>query len=86
MATGVDVGVQDIAERICDSLGKPRSLITHVADRAGSGRPPHRLQRARWPSSSAGGRAVGLDEGLERTIRWYAENPAWWAAHVAAIS
>jgi len=29
---------------------------------------------------------IGFDEGLERTIRWYADNPAWWAAHVAAIS
>ena len=35
VATGVDVDVQSIAERICDSLGKPRSLITHVADRPG---------------------------------------------------
>ena len=35
VATGVDVDVQSIAERICDSLGKPRSLITHVPDRPG---------------------------------------------------
>src|SRR3954465_15780907 len=33
VATGVDVDVQSIAERICESLGKPRSLITHVPDR-----------------------------------------------------
>ena len=35
VATGVDVDVQSIAERICDSLGKPRSLIAHVPDRPG---------------------------------------------------
>ena len=35
VATGVDVDVQSIAERICDSLGKPRSLIAYVPDRPG---------------------------------------------------
>ena len=45
VATGVDVDVQSIAERICDSLGKPRSLITYVAGPARAGRPPHRLDR-----------------------------------------
>lgn len=27
---------------------------------------------------------VALDEGLERTVRWYLNNEAWWAALVAA--
>ena len=57
VATGVDVDVQSIAERICDSLGKPRSLIALRADRPGPGRPPHRLDRQGGRAASAGARA-----------------------------
>src|SRR3954453_12744531 len=32
VATGVDIDALTIAERICDALGKPRSLIRHVPD------------------------------------------------------
>ena len=85
VATGVDVDVQSIAERICDSLGKPRSLIAHVPDRPGQ--VDRHIGSTGKTAECVGWRArIGFDEGLERTIRWYADNPAWWAAHVAAIS
>ncbi|MDX6628958.1 MAG: dTDP-glucose 4,6-dehydratase, partial [Gaiellales bacterium] len=84
VATGVDVDVQSIAERICDSLGKPRSLIAHVPDRPGQ--VDRHIGSTDKAAELVGWRArIGFDEGLERTIRWYADNPAWWAAHVAAI-
>ena len=85
VATGVDVDVQSIAERICDSLGKPRSLIAHVPDRPGQ--VDRHIGSTGKTAECVGWRArIGFDEGLERTIRWYADNPAWWAAHVAAIT
>jgi dTDP-glucose 4,6-dehydratase len=85
VATGVDVDVQSIAERICDSLGKPRSLIAHVPDRPGQ--VDRHIGSTAKTDEFVGWRArIGFDEGLERTIRWYADNPAWWAAHVAALS
>src|ERR671920_1191514 len=33
VATGVDIAVEDIADKVLDVLGKPRSLRTHVAER-----------------------------------------------------
>ena len=30
--------------------------------------------------------AVGFDEGLELTVRWYVERPGWWQALMAAES
>jgi len=85
VATGVDVDVQSIAERICDSLGKPRSLIAHVPDRPGQ--VDRHIGSTDKAAECVGWRArIGFDEGLERTIRWYADNPAWWATHVAALS
>ena len=85
VATGVDVDVQSIAERICDSLGKPRSLIAHVPtaparSTATSARP------ARRPSASAGARASASTRASSARSAGTRDNPAWWAAHVAAIS
>jgi dTDP-glucose 4,6-dehydratase len=83
VATGVDVPVLEIAERILDALGKPRSLINFVDDR------PGQVDRHIGSTDKAerllGFRAsVDFDTGLERTIAWYRENTAWWAAHSSA--
>jgi dTDP-glucose 4,6-dehydratase len=85
VATGVDVSVLEIAERILDALGKPRSLIRFIDDR------PGQVDRHIGSTDKAARlfdfRAqVGFDEGLERTIAWYRENPAWWAPHAAAAT
>ena len=81
VATGVDVSVNEIARRICDIIGKPYSLIRPVADR------PGQVDRHIGSTSKAerllGFRAqIGFDEGLERTIAWYRDNPAWWESPV----
>lgn len=68
----------DIVRFICRELGKPESLITHVADRKG-----HDLRYAvaatkihnelGWlPQTS-------FTAGLQRTIQWYVKNKKWWA-------
>ena len=76
----------DVVHRICDVLdqmrpraGKPsrRELITYVTDRPGHD------QRYAIDSSKIerelGWRAVvGFDEGIERTVAWYLDNPGWW--------
>ena len=85
VATGVDIGVQAIAESICDALGKPRSLITHVDDR------PGQVDR-HIGSTGKADRLLGFRArttfaaGLEQTIRWYSENRAWWAPYVATTA
>ena len=78
VATGEDIDVQTIAERVCDALGRPRSMIEHGSDRPGQvDRHIGSTDRAR---ELLGFEAkIGFDRGLERTIRWYRDNPAWWA-------
>ncbi len=66
----------NVAQRILDLLGKPRSLIVHVSDRPGHDR--------RYAVDSAKLRALGwapkygLDEALELTVNWYVKNEEWW--------
>lgn len=74
----------DLVRMICAILDRLRPegapherLITFVADRPG-----HDLRYAIDPSrirQELGWRpSVTLEEGLERTVRWYLENEEWW--------
>ncbi|SFM76264.1 dTDP-glucose 4,6-dehydratase [Shimia aestuarii] len=76
----------DLVEMICAILDRVRpanrpyaSLITFVEDRPG-----HDLRYAIDPSrirQELGWRpSVTLEQGLEKTVRWYLENEAWWRA------
>ena len=76
----------DLVQRICAILDRLRpadrpysSLIAFVQDRPG-----HDARYAIDPSrirSELGWRpSVTLEEGLERTVRWYLDNEAWWRA------
>ncbi|HEY8490976.1 MAG TPA: dTDP-glucose 4,6-dehydratase [Dehalococcoidia bacterium] len=66
----------EVAERVLDLLGKPRSLIRFVEDRPGHD-PFYRMDATKL-------RALGweprhdFDRALERTVRWYVENRWWW--------
>ena len=56
--------------------GRYADLITHVPDRAGHDRryaldSSHLRRNLRWQP------AVGWQEGVTRTVRWYLEHPAW---------
>jgi dTDP-glucose 4,6-dehydratase len=73
-----------VAQQICDLVDdlrasdRPRrSLITFVTDRPG-----HDLRYAIDAGKARrelGWRpSVGFEAGLERTVRWYLDNPGWW--------
>jgi dTDP-glucose 4,6-dehydratase len=66
----------EVAESLLDTLGKPRSLIRFVKDRAG-----HDRRYAIDPSlieTELGWRPRETwQTGLARTIRWYQENGTW---------
>jgi dTDP-glucose 4,6-dehydratase len=77
VATGTDISVSEIADRVLDALGKPRDLQTHVPERLGQvdrhiGSTEKTARLTGWTARTS------FDEGLERTIRWYRENEAWW--------
>jgi dTDP-glucose 4,6-dehydratase len=76
VGTEVETRNIDMARAILDILGKPHSLLTHVVDRAGHDR--------RYALDCAKLRALGWSsrhsfaEALEKTVRWYVDNEAWW--------
>jgi dTDP-glucose 4,6-dehydratase len=66
----------EVVESILDALGKPRSLIRFVKDRPGHDRryaldPTHAETELEWRPRET------WETGLEKTIRWYADNPQW---------
>ena len=67
----------DIVRLICKELGKPESLITYVTDRKG-----HDMRYAIDPTkihSELGWLPeTSFAEGIQKTIRWYLDNRAWW--------
>jgi dTDP-glucose 4,6-dehydratase len=66
----------DLTSQILALLGKPASLIQHVADRPGHDR--------RYSLDTAKLRALGWSPqiefapGLAETVRWYGDNQWWW--------
>lgn len=66
----------DLAQHILRLLGKPESLIRHVADRPGHDRRYSidcaKLQALGWRSQHT------FEQALEKTVRWYVDNEWWW--------
>jgi dTDP-glucose 4,6-dehydratase len=66
----------DVTTRILTLLGKPESLIRHVADRKGHdfrySVDSTKLRRLGWQPQA------GFASGLEVTVSWYRENEGWW--------
>jgi len=73
---GVELTNIEVARRVLDALEAPRELIQFVPDRPGHDR--------RYAMDSGLIRALGwepetpFEEGLKRTVRWYASNRSWW--------
>jgi len=73
---GNDIMNVELTHRILDGLGKPRTLITPVADRLGHDRryclDTTKLRAAGWAPQ------VPFDRGLQQTVEWYRDNEWWW--------
>ena len=67
----------DIVTMICDALGKPHSLITHVEDRKG-----HDMRYAIDPTKIHDELGwlpeTKFQDGIKKTIQWYLDNEEWW--------
>ena len=67
----------DIVKLICKELGKPESLITHVADRKG-----HDMRYAIDPAKIHNELGwlpeTSFSDGIRMTIQWYLDNREWW--------
>lgn len=67
----------DIVKLICQELGKPESLITHVTDRKGHDRryaiDPEKIHREiGWLPETK------FADGIKKTIQWYLTHQKWW--------
>jgi dTDP-glucose 4,6-dehydratase len=75
---GVERPNRTVTEAILAALAKPWDLVRHVPDRPGHDRryamDDSRLRALGWQPQ------VGFDEGIARTVRWYAEHVSRWQA------
>jgi len=66
----------EVAERIVDSLGAPRSRIVFIEDRKGHDRAYEmdslKLRQLGWKP------VHGFEKALEETVVWYRDNEEWW--------
>jgi dTDP-glucose 4,6-dehydratase len=85
VATGIDIPVREIATMVLDALDKPRDLQTHLPERLGQ--VDRHIGSTEKLERLTGWRArTTFAAGLERTIRWYRENEAWWRPAAASRS
>jgi dTDP-glucose 4,6-dehydratase len=77
VATGVDLSVEQIADRVLAALDKPTSLKEHIVERPGQ--VDRHIGSTEKLARLTGWRArTSFDEGLARTVAWYRQNEAWW--------
>lgn len=74
---GKDISIRAIASIILHKFNKSKSLITHINDRPGQ--VERHIASTQKASEILGWKAkTDFEEGIERTIRWYRDNPEWW--------
>jgi len=67
----------EVARRILDLAGRPRTQLHHVVDRPGHDR--RYAIDARKLRRDLGWKPVwGFERGLRETVRWYRANESWW--------
>ncbi|HVT20102.1 MAG TPA: dTDP-glucose 4,6-dehydratase [Mycobacteriales bacterium] len=74
---GVALTNRELTERLLAGCGADWSSVQYVEDRKGHDR-RYALDDTKIRSELGYAPRVGIDAGLEETIRWYRENPAWW--------
>jgi dTDP-glucose 4,6-dehydratase len=72
----IDITNIDVAHKILDLLGKPRTLIAHVTDRPGHDR-CYRVDSRKIRRRLGWKPTERFERGLEKTVGWYVENRAW---------
>jgi len=76
VGTETETSGKEVAHAVLEILDKPESLIEYVRDRPGHdyryALDVSKLRHLGWEP------AVSFRDGLERTVRWYQDNEAWW--------
>jgi len=77
VATGIDISVAEIAHLVLDAVGNPAATTCCLDERPGQVE-RHIGSTAKLAVLTGWRASIGFAEGLERTVRWYRENEAWW--------
>jgi dTDP-glucose 4,6-dehydratase len=77
VGSGVEASIEEIADAVLDTLGKPDSLKEIVPDRPGHDR-RYLLDCTKIRTELGWEPTVSFEEGLAETVRWYAANRSWW--------
>jgi dTDP-glucose 4,6-dehydratase len=77
VGSGIEASVEEIADAVLSALGKPESLKEIVPDRPGHDR-RYLLDCTKIRTELGWEPTVSFEEGLAETVRWYADNRAWW--------
>jgi dTDP-glucose 4,6-dehydratase len=77
VGSGLEATIEEIADLVLALTGKPSSLKTIVPDRPGHDR-RYLLDSTKIREELGWVPEHRWREGLEETVRWYAENRTWW--------
>ena len=66
----------EVVNLILERLGKPKSLIKHVADRPGHDR-RYAIDASKIKSDLGWEPSLDFAEGIQKTFNWYQDNPEW---------
>jgi dTDP-glucose 4,6-dehydratase len=77
VGSGLELTIEEVADRILDLVGKPRSLKTVVPDRPGHDR-RYLLDCSKIHAELGWAPGVPFEEGLAETVAWFRANRAWW--------
>ena len=77
VGSGVEKTIEEIADTVLAALGKPSSLKTIVPDRPGHDR-RYLLDITKIRDELGWTPSISFEDGIETTVRWYAEHRAWW--------
>ncbi|MDQ2953124.1 MAG: dTDP-glucose 4,6-dehydratase [Chloroflexota bacterium] len=84
VGTGDERTVDQIAETVLATLGKPPDLRTYVEDRPGHDR-RYLLDHAKITRELGWHPQIVFDEGIRSTIEWYAQHEDWWRPKKAQV-
>ena len=70
---------RELTDRLLAGCGADESSVEYVEDRKGHDR-RYALDDAKIRAELGYAPRIGIDEGLEATIKWYRENQGWWRA------
>jgi dTDP-glucose 4,6-dehydratase len=74
---GTELTNKELTQRLLDACGADWGSVDNVPDRKGHDR-RYSLDITKIGTQLGYTPQVGIDEGLDRTVRWYRENRTWW--------